>query len=152
MTRIITDDEFVKAFDAAVEERGRDFVYPEEWKVPIAEFDPSNTTCLYNLDDGAPACVWGLAFQKLGLTPAIGVITDIQDMTSTANREDCEEYDEDAYAAVHWRERADVAFELSSTVRRAASRAQTAQDGGNTWGYASDLFHRALDGEAPGAD
>lgn len=158
MTRIITDEEFVAAFDAAVEERGRDFVYPDEWKIPMLEGDtsPRNMTCLYNLDDGAPACVWGLAFHKLGLAPATGVITDIKDMTSDTHMSD---YMGDGWLslpgeeeAVSWRERADVEFRLSRQTREAAGVAQTCQDTGKTWGEASDAFHSRLDGEAPGAD
>lgn len=153
MTRIITDEEFVKAFDAAVEERGRDFQYPENWKSEAGQ----GATCLYNLEDGTPACMFGLAFHKLGLAPATGVVTDILDMTSTiVDDEDLSRYDDmtgaDPEGAEAWRDRADVEFQLSWKVRSAAQAAQIAQDTGNTWGSASDVFYRRLDGEAPGAD
>lgn len=154
MTRIITDEEFIQAVDAAVEERGRDFVYPEEWKQRLDSVGgaTSSLTCLYNLPDDSPACLFGLAFHKLGLAPASGVVTDILDMTSSPwSYGDVDDAFQGESAAT-WRERADVEFRLSTDVRYAAQNAQAAQDKGDAWGDASEIFHRYLDGEAPGAD
>lgn len=55
-----TIDEFTAAMEAAVEERGPDFVYPDEepWMDTYGQ-------CQYSLPDGTPACIIGLALSKL---------------------------------------------------------------------------------------
>jgi hypothetical protein len=60
MAEPFTRDEFTAAIKAAVDERGRDFVYPNEWK-------DTDNSCVYSLEDGTPACIIGAALDKLGV-------------------------------------------------------------------------------------
>ena len=49
--------EMKAALERAVEERGADFVYPEEWR--------ETRMCRYRLPDGRPGCIVGLAMSYL---------------------------------------------------------------------------------------
>lgn len=65
MTRF-TEAEFTAAMEAAVAERGKDWVYPRTWYY--------EGVCSYSLEDGTPACLIGVALSKLdpGLVPDFG--------------------------------------------------------------------------------
>lgn len=56
----ITYDMAVAALEAAVEEKGADYVYPESEKVDGA--------CQYLNEDGSPSCIVGNALMRLGVT------------------------------------------------------------------------------------
>jgi hypothetical protein len=56
----ITYDMAVAALEAAVEEKGADYVYPESEKV--------EDTCQYLNEDGSPSCIVGNALMRLGVT------------------------------------------------------------------------------------
>jgi hypothetical protein len=58
----ITLEQVTEALEAAVAEKGADFVYPVEWR---PGGDP-NGICRYRRD-GKPACIWGNAFARLGI-------------------------------------------------------------------------------------
>ena len=60
MSRATDEDKaFYRGLLAAVEERGREFVYPEEWR-------NKNGACTNRLKDGSPACIMGLAATNAG--------------------------------------------------------------------------------------
>lgn len=63
MNKLITLEEMRGAVRRAVEERGRDFVYPWEWM----EHPPLCDTpcCVYRRKDGTPSCIVGLAVSYL---------------------------------------------------------------------------------------
>jgi hypothetical protein len=51
-------DDAVEQLRKAVEVRGPDFVYPDEWRSPYG-------TCLYFRADGSPACIVGQVISQL---------------------------------------------------------------------------------------
>jgi hypothetical protein len=60
---LITLSEMRAAIRRAVEERGADFVYPDEWK--MSERPSTHAQCQYRRGDGTPACIVGLAMSYL---------------------------------------------------------------------------------------
>ena len=66
MTVQITRENFTAAMRAAVAERGEDFVYPAQGS-ELAEqgWRSEQGTCVYDLPDGSPACLIGLALYKI---------------------------------------------------------------------------------------
>ena len=126
MTIQITDQQFIDALEAAVAERGRDFVYPRgdrRWsKLPDSDEETLVNSCLYVKPDGSgAACLIGLALHKAG------VPLD--------------------YLAQHEGDpagRVMVNLGVSWPVRSAAGEAQSSQDLGATWGDALDEFYRQL--------
>lgn len=116
----ITRESFSAALDAAVEERGAEFVYPYEWRVLVSADDPNrNTTCQYALKDGTPACIVGLALSKLGV--------DVSQLENT-----------DATTILYSLGVDDVGLQS------AAADAQESQDGGHTWGAARERYLATL--------
>lgn len=118
--RKVTEAEFTAAMEAAVAERGEDYVYPKDnpdfWH-------PHDKTCVYQTPTGEPACLIGLAMDKLGLdTP--GYI----------------ETEETAYMMMNTHHEA----EFPDNVKRAAEAAQYAQDRENTWGEALEMYRQKL--------
>lgn len=124
------DRRFIEAMEAAVAERGADWVYPE------AEADPDTDettflrdawhadtegSCVYQTEDGEPACIIGLAMHKLGL--------------------ELPPYDRVFGARAALRE---SSLNLSDTVLAAASTAQAKQDYHATWGDALTAFKEAI--------
>lgn len=75
-TRIWDAPRFVAAVDAVFEERGDEFVYrPGGWFVDDNGSTHENTACRYFEPDGedpdhlTPGCLFGAAFDKLGVAP-----------------------------------------------------------------------------------
>lgn len=62
---MITYAEMKAALERAVEERGADFVYPEEWRETKIRHDTEIHLCRYRLPDGRPGCIVGLAMSYL---------------------------------------------------------------------------------------
>lgn len=83
MTHIITEAEFTAAMEAAVAERGEDFVYPDEWRDKTKRdiFGPDGP-CLYSLPSGEPACLIGLALFKIDpkLMPDSGYVGSVSEL------------------------------------------------------------------------
>lgn len=116
------------ALAAAVEERGEDWVYPS---------DPSwrdDGLCRYQLDDGTPACIVGVAARKIDpeidmpradanplrvIARALGLISDDMGEFLPLRRD----YD---------------------VLERAVNEAQVTQDDGYTWGEALAKFDKVL--------
>lgn len=116
-TQDITRASFTAAMEAAVAERGADYVYTYTKNI--------FNRCEYTEEDGAPGCIIGLALAKLGYTG---------ENTRTL-----------AYGcglgAVQALLRLGVHDER---LRAAAELAQRAQDGGEDWGAALATYHRVL--------
>jgi len=65
---LLTMERTLELLDAAVTERGADFVYPEEWKVPSQIFSSTpGGDCVY-VHDGKPACIVGWVLHTHGVT------------------------------------------------------------------------------------
>lgn len=113
---MITEEEFTAAMEAAVAERGEDFVYPDEWR------DEYSEACRYSLPDGTPACIIGLALHKIN--PAL---VPTYDNTERAL---------DVFEAIG---------DVPQNVALAAQRAQSQQDADKTWGVALEAYKDALE-------
>lgn len=124
----ITVEEFTAAMEAAVEERGRDYIYPaaverdmdSDYEVgPIYyddEYHYADGGCVYQTPDGAPACIIGVVLDKLGLdVPAYGSMSDARVVLEQRTT-------------------------LSEDILRGAKYAQSAQDTGHSWGRALDRY------------
>src|SRR5690606_28125878 len=126
MTIQITDQQFIDALEAAVAERGRDFVYPRgdrRWsKLPDSDEETLVNSCPYVKPGGAgAACLSGLALHKAGVP-----------LDCLARREG------------HPAGRVRGSLGVSWPVRSAAGGAQSSEDLGATWGDALDEFYRQL--------
>lgn len=117
---MFTYDEFMAAMEAAVEDRGADWVYPraseaaamngnaeDDWHFAYGE-------CKYSLPDGSPACIIGEVLFRLDPTMLPG--PDVLDSAS---------------GVLEWER-----FEDFERVAKAADAAQLAQDSGAPWGEA----------------
>jgi hypothetical protein len=60
----ITRENFSQALHQAVKQRGEEFVYPEDWKWTDAN---DYAICQYYLTGVGPACLIGVALDKLGV-------------------------------------------------------------------------------------
>lgn len=141
-TLVKTDDQrFIEAMHAAVEERGRDFIYPkpeydavrahgyvtDDWHVP------QTAVCVYALPTGEPGCLIGMALHKI-------------DPTFVPSYDDSAAMDEDMDAdSVLTRLGDEGKLVLSLGVKQAARMAQQKQDGGLTWGTAIQTFDEVCD-------
>lgn len=125
----ITVEEFTAAMEAAVEERGRDYIYPpaverdmdSDYEVgPIYyddEYHYGDGGCVYQTAEGVPACIIGVVLDKLGLdVPAYGAMNDARVVLEARTT-------------------------LPSYVLRAARQAQNEQDHGQPWGQALDTYY-----------
>lgn len=129
-----TDEQFMAAIRKAVGIRGEDYVYPSKEEHPeywlntyLDNTDSSdNLSCRYRLKDGTPACIVGLALHEIdpALVPASSQV---------------------ANASIILR---DIGF--SPEVRRPARAAQSAQDGGASWGEALRVFEACYAAEVDG--
>jgi len=109
------DLQVVRGIVNAVNARGADWVYPDEWRR-----DGKGTSCKNLREDGSAACIIGFIAVDQGL-PTI-------------------EDSEAACDAENWG--------VSGSVGSAMDAAQSAQDGGKTWGYAGGAFFSKLWDEA----
>lgn len=129
--RQITVTEFTAAMEAAVEERGREYVYPPQAHEGEADDYHSNEgDCMYTKPDGTPACLIGVALALLGITHetveeleygnAIGAGTLIERMRA-------------------------FGIEVAPEVIYPAELAQCHQDRGGSWGGSLDRFKGEFD-------
>lgn len=114
----ITEEQFTAAMEQAVEERGADFVYPEEWK-------NESGTCVYWKDGVGPACIIGKALAILGATEqelySNGIaLNKIRVITGLSQ------------------------FVLYPPFFGAAQSAQNVQDGRGSWGEALEAYKTRL--------
>lgn len=123
MTVQITRENFTAAMRAAVAERGEDFVYPAQGS-ELAEqgWRSEQGTCVYDLPDGSPACLIGLALYKID--PGLLAHVELQ-------------YD----GASEVMGRAGVQDEM---LLLAANVAQRRQDAGAPWGDALSEYEGVL--------
>ena len=105
------DLQVVRGIVNAVNERGADWVYPDEWR-----HAGEGTSCRNLREDGSAACI-------------IGFIAVDQGLPTIANNDAADD-------AENW--------VVSDSVGSAMQAAQSAQDGGATWGYAGGAFFSKL--------
>lgn len=126
----LTDDDrkFIAAMEAAVAERGEDWVYPKPERdtdapdyidayLRDAWHADSDGSCVYQTEDGEPACIIGLAMHKAGA--------------------ELPTFDRIVGARCALRE---SGLNLSEGVLDAAALAQSKQDRHVTWGEALAAF------------
>lgn len=146
-TIVVNDEMMDRAMRQAVEERGRDYVYPTIEEDPDAWAMPKdngifNPACIYTKADGTPMCIIGLALSKLGITVPHDLIMDVGELTADIWEEDApvDENGMPMYASVL----PNVEWGISFKMRKALVDAQLAQDGGKTWGKAYDMYESYL--------
>lgn len=134
MTKIVDGYEYteldlkiIAGIHKAVEDRGRDWVYPKftenEHGEEIWNEDWTRSgSCLYVKDDLTPACIVGYALVEAGI-PA-------RDMQVLAEAEEL----------VH----AHLSLDVSERMTLALDRTQSVQDRGGSWGEAVDAFGNVL--------
>ena len=111
---------------AAVEERGWDYAYPEEWRAPGSEGDGG---CRYVVD-GKPACLIAAALARLGVPVEV-----LRDQGDRGDRDDdCEDGGEGPRSARQLLEA--IGVDMPPLLLEAWQAAQNAQDAGRTWGQA----------------
>lgn len=113
------DQRFIEAMEAAVAQRGEDFVYPRDTHKDDDEWW-SDGACVYSKPDGTPACIIGLALTLAGETPPPYTFGAIGADAVLDNRG------------------------YGPAVQNAAANAQVAQDKGLTWGEALKDFRESL--------
>jgi hypothetical protein len=138
----INIESFTIAIEKAVEDRGGDFVYPlagmhrDAADLPLrqARLDSDwwieGRSCAYFLPDGKPACIIGQALANLGYEEA--------DLTRGQRFAASEMFDHIPDLE------SDMDVEEQTRLLYAMDQAQSAQDGGNSWGEALREFHSGL--------
>lgn len=117
----ITEEQFTAAMEAAVAERGEDYVYPPQEEEGFADdYHTIGGTCLYSDESGKPLCIIGVALSKIdpALVPTHGSTEGASSLLSKMV---------DSFA-----------------VRVAAQNAQDAQDDGKPWGEALKQYKSVL--------
>ena len=109
------DLQVVRGIVNAVNARGADWVYPDEWRR-----DGKGTSCKNLREDGSAACIIGFIAVDQGLPT-------FEDNNAASDAEN---------------------WVVSDSVGSAMEAAQSAQDGGATWGYAGEAFFSKLSDEA----
>jgi hypothetical protein len=124
-----TIEQFTAALEAAVAERGKDYIYPRGNR----DYTTESGTCVYSTPGGEPACLIGLALHKIdpSLVPEYGIVSGATDVLRALVDADDPESEE---------------FNL---FLNAADNAQGAQDMAKTWGKALTTYKATLAGEEP---
>lgn len=120
------DMKIITGIHKAVEDRGRDWVYPRFTQNEHAEeiWNEEWTrggSCLYVKTDLTPACLVGYAMVEAGVPP--------RDMQVIASAEELIDQ---------------LGLRVSNRVRDALDRVQSVQDRGGSWGAAVDAFGNVL--------
>lgn len=123
-----TDKQVVEALDRAVAAKGVDYVYKN-----VEADGHSGPTCVYALKDGSPSCIVGHVLADI----APDEFKRIAKWEREAGDTGIVTYLEDVATALFAPDQAE-----------ALTRAQTAQDDGNHWGFARDVAVAALAGVA----
>ena len=111
----------IELLGKAVEERGEDYTYPEDWKIYL-DPDEQSGQCMYVQPDMAgPACIVGHVLYAYGLS--LEELETIESRTALA---------------------AGLEFGVDSASVNLLMTAQRAQDSGQTWGEAFDLAKQEL--------
>lgn len=131
----ITKENFTAALEAAVEEKGADYVYPEEL---MGKSRYSVTSCLYfdNETHQVPLCIIGNALARLGLTYD-DIVKLGTDNVNVLENEPPIDQDIGASSLLTW-------LTNDSDLATAAQAAQNAQDRGQSWGVALERFKEYL--------
>lgn len=130
MTQTLTEDDrkFIKAMEAAVEERGERWTYPsgDDWRTGDGKM------CVYAKPDGSPACLIGLALFKVDpkLMPSYEDSDSGRDMDAVSVLDRLVDGGK---------------LNLSTRTISGAYAAQNHQDRGGTWGDALDKFKGHVD-------
>lgn len=120
---VTKNEQFIQAMRDAVAERGKNYVYPEAVPNGVNYFkrdDYHNPggVCMYSTPDGTPACIIGLALDKMGEP-----VPEYGNMVGA----DCV-----------------LEYLVSPYVCNAARQAQLIQDKGGTWGEALAVFEKGV--------
>lgn len=121
-----SDDAFIAAMHKAVEIRGGDYTYPTRDEHPeywthistSPDPDPDEFACRYQLDDGTPACIIGLALSLIDpkLVPSSRLVVGGGEVLRILG--------------------------APASLSLAAGRAQRVQDQGGPWGEALSEFEQ----------
>lgn len=116
--RKVSYKQFMEAMEAAVAERGEDYIYPK-FEGEADDYHDSNGLCRYSLEDGTPACIIGEVLNRLNpeWLPPHDLIRGATSVLSDIGPE-----------AFYRRD--------YGRIVTAATEAQSSQDRGNTWGDA----------------
>ena len=119
---------FTAAIKAAVDKRGKHWVYPIDkpgWALSNDELGPDG--CRYFLESGEPACLIGTALAELGVTPE-GVAEGLNagQVLYNLTGEGRDNFNPHSDSTPSW--------------IRAARAAQEVQDTGGAWGEALDKY------------
>lgn len=122
----VTEAEFTAAMEAAIAERGPDWVYPRgQYGWGFGQLDHA---CLYvRADVDEPACIIGAVLHRLGFP-----LRRLREHEAQGSDEVLDT----------------LLPELDPAVRSAASAAQDRQDDGFSWGYVLDAYRDTLAEEA----
>lgn len=132
-TSTFNEEGFIAALEAAVEEKGPEYIYPDELKgkdrfgyPSCVYFDPEDpTTC---------RCIIGNALSRIGYT--LNDIKIAAQETAATSLFDVNQ-DVNAEALLKY-------YGASDALARAAKKAQSFQDEGGSWGGALTRFKAAL--------
>lgn len=137
-----TTEQFTEAIEAAVAERGSDYVYPlhddsqPNWNL--------NGVCVYAVETESglkPGCIVGDVFDRLGVA-TLDRMHEFEVETQTNTNLDTDSTlgtDSTVGPLVEH-----LALDLPPRVLNALREAQTEQDYGNDWGTALDAYKRTL--------
>lgn len=121
-----TPERTLELIDQAVRERGKEFVYPTEWKTHAGRwddevldlaYDRAPTLCMYvQRDQVGPACIVGYVLHEYGVS--LGELSSTEGIAASGA---CE------------------SFGVDIESRELLMTAQNAQDVGKSWGEALDI-------------
>lgn len=133
MTNILTREQAIAGIDKAVEERGADYVYTDNFlscAYVVGEFDEEGITeHAKALNVGEAMCIVGVVFREAGF--------DMSDLSNMDAPVVLNTQRPDSLEREGW-------LEAEHDVIEALRRAQIAQDTGDTWGEARREFRCAL--------
>lgn len=131
MSYTLTDNDrkFIAGMEAAVAERGADYVYPQINTI-VTDDMHSNGMCVYRDSRGNPACLIGTALAKAEVHGTY--IPEYHESARSASELFAEFEDEDGKGPLSW------------FIAEAADKAQTEQDNGAAWGDALVAFYDDL--------
>lgn len=128
MTNLFDVPEVLVALEAAVAERGADYVY-DYGSTPSGN-------CVYVGSDGTPSCIVGVALSKLGVSVET---LKAEGQTGAAGGRT-------PFNAIAIGSRSDLAALLTPAAVNVLAAAQFRQDSGESWGEALNAARRAAGG------
>ena len=134
---VVTEAEFWAALEAAVNGRGEDYTYPQNWKIP-GRRDQGSMICAYvhqtNGKTPEPGCIAGDVAHRLG--------ADLRDLSRYEGKP----------ASWVYRELFTITDGNTMGVLNAIDAAQSTQDEGDDWGAARIDARQSAAAEEAGED